>query len=82
LPVRELLTREDFWDIVLAGEGVIVVVDKYAGSTAHPASCPGIQSEHFMEKVIKNNRKNGSYYAASSSAEAKRELNADPCHCS
>jgi hypothetical protein len=79
--VKELLTRDDFYDAVLAGEGVIVVVDAAQGRTAHPVSCPTLEAAHFVEKVIVNQRKNGRYYLAGSLPEAQRELDAQPCHC-
>ena len=79
--VKELLTREDYYDAILAGEGVIVIVDVVQGQTAHPVSCPTLDGAHFVEKVIVNQRKNGRYYWAASSAEARRELDADPCQC-
>ena len=79
--IKELLTREDFNNAILAGEGVIVVVDKVRGRTAHPVSCPKLEAAHFVEKVIVNQRKNGRYYFASSTPEAQRELDAQPCHC-
>jgi hypothetical protein len=43
---RELLTREDFFDAVVGGEGVIVVVDDAQGRTAHPVSCPTLEATH------------------------------------
>jgi hypothetical protein len=60
--VRELLTREDFYDAILSGEGVVVVTDVVRGRTAL--------------------RRNGRYYRAASFSEARRDLDADPCHCS
>ena len=79
--VKELLTRDDYYAAVMAGEGVIVVVDKVSGRTAHPVHCPTLETAHFIEKVIVNSRKNGRYYLASSAAEARRELDAQPCQC-
>jgi hypothetical protein len=80
--IRELLTRDDFWDVVLDGEGVIVVLDKPTASrTAHPVTCPTLDASQFVEKVIVNRRRNGSYHWASSMAAAARELDAQPCRC-
>ena len=79
--IKELLTRDDYYDAIIGGEGVIVVVDKVRGRTAHPVTCPTLDVSHFVEKVIVNQRKNGQYYWAASSVEARHELNADPCHC-
>jgi len=79
--VKELLTRDDFYNAIAASEGVIVVVDALQGRTAHPASCPTLVAAHFVEKVIVNHRKNGRYYLAGSYPEAKRELDAQPCQC-
>jgi hypothetical protein len=79
--VVELLTRSDFYDALIRGEGVIVVVDVVQGRTAHPVLCPTLEAAHFVEKVIVNQRKNGRYYWAASSPEAQRELGAQPCQC-
>lgn len=79
---RELLTRDEFYDAILGGEGVIVVEDTVQGRTSHPVSCPTLDAGNFVEKVIKNQRKNGRYYWVASSAEARRELDASPCQCS
>ena len=79
--IKELLTREDYFDAVTGGEGVIVVVDSVRGRTAHPVACPTVELRHFVEKVIKNAGKNGRYYHAGSFPEARRELDAQPCHC-
>ena len=79
--VRELLTRDDFFEATIGGEGVIVVLDKVRGRTAHPVTCPTLEAAHFVEKVIVNQRRNGAYYWAASFPEAKRELDAQPCQC-
>ena len=79
--VRELLTRDDYWEATLSGEGVIVVVDSARGRTAHPVDCPTLEAAHFVEKVITNNRKNGRWYWAPSMAVAATDLDAQPCHC-
>jgi hypothetical protein len=79
--IKELLTREDFYDSLLGGEGVIVVVDDVRGRTAHPTTCPTLEAAHFVEKVIVNKRRNGRYYWAGSFPEASRELDAQPCQC-
>jgi hypothetical protein len=79
--IQELLTREDYYEAIMSGQGAIVVVDT-EGRTAHPVSCPTLEASHFVEKVIINERKNGRYYLASSFPEARRALDADPCHCS
>jgi hypothetical protein len=79
--VRELLTRDDYWNAILGGDGVVVVVDKYTGRRAHPVSCPTLEAAHFVEKVITNGRRNGSYYWAASTVEARRDLDAQPCQC-
>jgi hypothetical protein len=76
--VKELLTREDFYGAIAGGEGVIVIVDITA-RTAHPLACDHVQAEHFVEKAIVNQRKNGRYYLAGSFPEARRELDAQPC---
>jgi hypothetical protein len=44
-------------------------------------TCPTLDAQHFVEKVITNKGKNGRYYHAASFPEARRELDADPCHC-
>ena len=77
--VKELLTRDDFYGAVMGGEGVIVIVDDSEGRTAHPLGCEHVQAEHFVEKVVVNERKNGRYYLAGSFPEARRELDAQPC---
>jgi hypothetical protein len=80
--VKELLTREDYSAAVYGGEGVIVIIDKPKGTrTAHPLSCPTLDISRFVEKVVTNQRKNGSYWVAGSTAEARRELDAQPCNC-
>jgi hypothetical protein len=79
--VRELLTRDDFREALYGGEGVIVVVDVVQGRTVHPVHCPTLDVSDFVEKVIANERRNGRYYWAASIAEARRELDAQPCHC-
>ena len=80
--MKELLTIEDFCDALGRGEGVIVIVDHIHGRTAHPVSCPTLDAARFREKVITNERRNGRYYWVASFPEARRELDADPCHCS
>jgi hypothetical protein len=80
--VKELLTREDYFAAITAGEGVIVIIDKpKLTRTAHPLTCPTLDAGRFLEKVVENARKNGSYWLASSFPEARRELDAQPCHC-
>jgi hypothetical protein len=79
--VRELLTRDDFRDALYGDEGVIVIVDHVQGRTAHPVHCPTLAVGDFVQKVIVNGRKNGRYYWAASSSEARRELDAQPCQC-
>jgi hypothetical protein len=80
--VKELLTREDYFAAVTGGEGVIVIVDKPKRTrTAHPLACPTLDAARFMEKVVVNERKNGSYWLAGSFPQARRELDAQPCHC-
>ena len=77
--IRELLTRDDFWDVVLAGEGVIVVIDKPTDSrTAHPVTCPTLDAAQFVEKVITNSRRNGSYHWAPSMVAASRSSTLNP----
>jgi len=78
---RELLTREDYDSTIVGGEGVIVIVDKYTGRTAHPVDCPSVDAAHFVEKVIRNKRKNGHWYWAPSYPVAAQELYAQPCQC-
>ena len=79
---RELLTRDDYWEAVFSGEGVIVIVDQpKRTTTAHPVSCPTLDASNFVEKVITNGRRNGSYHWASSQEEARRVLDSEPCHC-
>lgn len=77
--VKELLTREDFYGAIRGGEGMIVIVDNAGSRTAHPLACDHVQGEHFVEKVIEGDRKNGRYYLAGSFPEARRELDAQPC---
>jgi len=77
-----LLIRRDFYDAILGGEGVIVVTDTVQGRTAHPVSCTTPEASHFVEKVIVGDRPNGRYYWAASLPEARRDLDAEPCHCS
>jgi hypothetical protein len=77
--VRELLTRKDFYDAILSGEGRRRD-RRRAGRTAHPVSCPTLEASHFVEKVNVNERRNGRYYWAASFSEAHRDLDADPCH--
>ena len=79
--VRELLTQDEYFAAVTRGEGVIVVVDKVKGQTAHPSPARRSTLPHFREMVIVNARKNGRYYWAASFPEARRELDADPCNC-
>ena len=80
--VRELLTREDYGEAVLAGEGVIVIIDKPKRTKiAHPISCGTLDASNFVEKVITNGRRNGSYHWASSQEEARRVFDAQPCQC-
>ena len=65
----------------MSGQGIIVVFDKYTGRTAHPVDCPSVDEAHFVEKVIKNKRRNGRWYWASSYPAAAQELHARPCQC-
>jgi hypothetical protein len=80
LVVKELLTREDSDGAIAGREGVIVIVDdKTQTRTAHPLGCRHVQRRHFVQKVIVNERKNGSYWLAGSFAEVRSELDAQPC---
>ena len=82
MSARELLTREDYWDAMLGGEGVIVIIDKPKRTkTAHPVSCGTLDASNFVEKVITNQRKNGSYHWARSQEEARVVFDAQPCQC-
>jgi hypothetical protein len=46
-----------------------------------PRRLPEDSPNIFMEKVITNGRRNGSYHWASSQEEARRALDAQPCGC-
>jgi hypothetical protein len=72
----------DLYDAVTQGEGYIVIVDKPTSrEIAHPPYCPGVQSEHFHEKVVVNKGKSGGYYLVSTMSEAREAFNAVPCSC-
>lgn len=78
--IKELLTVDDFDGAIAGREGVIVITDnKTHTRTAHPRTCRHVQKRHFVQKVIRNKRENGSYWLAGSLAEARRELDAQPC---
>lgn len=80
--VRALQTRDDYWEAVLGGNGVIVIVDKPTGSSiAHPVDCPTLDASQFVEKVVTNRGRHGSYHWAASMTEAARECGAQPCQC-
>lgn len=68
-----ILTVEAFRDVLRSGVGVLIT-DRARGVTFHPdpASCSHVREEFFMQKVIENRERNGSYFAVASLAEAKK----------
>ena len=69
--IEELLTKEAFREAVRSAR-FVVVHDKTGGAKIHPADCEHLTFEHFAEKVLENQGKNGGYARVDSQQEAER----------
>lgn len=64
---------------ISVGEGFIFITDRKKGHKFHKPSCAWLKGASFLQKVVKNRRKNGSYYWCSESDYAKTAFRFKTC---
>lgn len=60
-------------------DGFIIAADSEAGNKIHHFSCPLVQKDQFIKKVINNEKKNIKFFWVDSAEEATGDLKADLC---
>jgi hypothetical protein len=79
--IKELLTRDDFYNAILAREGVIVVMDAVQGPHSSSSQLSNTWGRALRREDARQPAQERPYYLAGSCPEAQRELDAQPCHC-
>ncbi|NGQ93570.1 hypothetical protein G3578_00050 [Brevibacillus sp. SYP-B805] len=74
----ELQNEIDFDHVKTLKEGFIIIIDT-TGNKIHRTSCPNIYKPYFIQKVIKNRKKNGTYYYTDTLALAVKKWNPEWC---
>jgi hypothetical protein len=74
----ELLTEEQFLGAIRAGDS-IVITDPTRPPVVHRPDCHAISRDYFIQKVVENRRRNGSYFRARNTRIAEEVGGAARC---
>lgn len=79
-PDWEAITTLDQFRERMAGRFGVIVIDDVTGTrTVHDRGCPFVSEENFVEKVLDNAGRNGSYRWVKNSRIAVEQLGARRC---